>query len=743
MPENISTAAEKRQAAFIAFGKQYVPPERWTAAQILRDYGSPVRMVDAALYYARRGYHVFPVPPGTKKSYKSAKHSGGRNWGATTDAKEITRDFKRWPKAGIGIDLGKSGVFVIEGDTLEGGHAHDGIAALHDLQEHHGAFPKTRVAVSPTGSIHYYFKQPKGVEIRDHTGLVPGVDIKGAGGMVVAPPTFRPGKGWYRYLGGNAVAEAPQWLVDLYLEVKDDNGGERNAFTDVNVYPPADPKKVAAAAAAIENSDLGWKAWNTVGMAFWAAHQGSEEDFEHFDQFSKKSKKYDEDNTRARWLQYRKSPPNNLSAGKLYYLADRDSPGWWGGSAAKKLGFATNDKGVIGNSQGNIRHALELLGVRVRHDAFQDRSIIEGLEGFDLLDDRAMDRLWLLIDEKFKLRPSKEYFWTVVPDEARRNSFHPVREYLDGLKWDGKKRIDTWLTDYAQVEDTPYTRAVGGLMLIAAVRRIRKPGCKFDEMPVFISPQGLEKSSAFSILAVNPEWFSDDLPLQADSKTAIERMKGRWIIEAAELKGMRSSEVEHLKSFLSRNVDRARMSYDRTISELLRQCIIVGTTNDEQFLRDQTGNRRYWPIEVGAFDLAKLKADRDQLWAEACAREAQGVSIRLDRKLWAAAALEQEQRTVADPWVELIKDSLGDLEGKLPASEAWNIVDVDTAHRTQAHNERLGTAMKASGWKRLKARFGDHVRWAYIKGPQPHTELTISYGKAKMQPMQRLKTRKA
>lgn len=377
-------------------------------------------------------------------------------------------------------------------------------------------------------------------------------------------------------------------------------------------------------------------------------------------------------------------------------------------------------------NQHNIRIALLRLGVTVRLDTFQDRMIITGLDGFDHLDDRAMDRLWLVIDEKFGFQPKKEFFYTVIADAARRNSFHPVQEYFDRLKWDGVKRIDTWLIDYAQAKDTPYVRAVSALMLTAGVRRIRHPGCKFDEMPTLISDQGTNKSTALAELAVNPDWFTDDLPLSADSKTVIERLKGRWIVEAAELKGMRGAAVEHLKSFLSRQIDRARMSYDRVISEVKRQCIIVGTTNSAKFLNDVTGNRRYWPVEVGVFDLVKLKADRDQLWAEAAAREAKGESIRLDSSLWAEAAEEQTERTVADPWVEQIENLLGKKMGKILTTDAWVIVGVVGAQQTQAANERLGSAMKACGWVRKKVRYGKESKWAYVRGKLPYTSHKVS-----------------
>jgi predicted P-loop ATPase len=367
-------------------------------------------------------------------------------------------------------------------------------------------------------------------------------------------------------------------------------------------------------------------------------------------------------------------------------------------------------------SQKNIRRALELLRIKVRHDIFQDRMTIAGLEGHDLLDDRAMQRLWLLIEERFNFLPAKDFFWTVLSDLARRDPFHPVRDYLDGLKWDGVKRIDTWLTTYGKAKDTPYVRAVGALMLIAAVRRVRRPGCKFDEMPVFESPQGTDKSSMLATLAVNPDWFSDDLPLGADSKKMIEHLRGRWIVEAAELNGMRRADVEHLKSFLSRQVDRARMSYDRMITEEPRQCIPVGTTNHEQYLKDLTGNRRYWPVKVEAFDLPALQRDRDQLWAEAAMRESQRESIRLDPALWEEAKIEQSERTMAEPWIDDIDNVLGDMEGKILAADAWNVIGLPAANRSQDHNARFGRAMKVLGWTRTKLRFDGKPQHCYVRG---------------------------
>jgi predicted P-loop ATPase len=380
-------------------------------------------------------------------------------------------------------------------------------------------------------------------------------------------------------------------------------------------------------------------------------------------------------------------------------------------------GFEKDGRGIlIKNSQKNIRKAMELMGITVRYDAFHDQMLISGLENFTTLDDAAVERLWLLIDERFHLLPTIEFFFTVVQDTARYNSFHPVRDYLDNLVWDGIPRIDRWLVTYGGAEDTEYVRAVGSITLIAAVRRIRQPGVKFDEMLILESPQGLDKSEMLRTVAINPEWFIDDLPLDADSKKVIEQLRGRWIVEAAELSGMKKGDVEHLKAMLSRQVDRARLAYGRVTVDVPRQCIIVGTTNATAYLKDETGNRRFWPVKIKKFDVAGVARDRDQLWAEAAHREASGASIRLEQSLWSDAAEQQQQRTIDDPWFEVMRDAIGDKNGKISATDAWIILDVRSGHRNQESNRRLGHIMKALGFERTRVRFNREMQYGYARG---------------------------
>ncbi len=390
---------------------------------------------------------------------------------------------------------------------------------------------------------------------------------------------------------------------------------------------------------------------------------------------------------------------------------------------------------IVPNNQHNIRLALSLMDVTLSYDKFAAKSYVEwpGLPERKPLDDAALEGIYFTIDARFKFLPSKDFFWMFIANEARKNWYHPVIDYLDGLTWDGMPRIGKWLVIYGGAKNSDYVRAVGHLMLVAAVRRIKQPGCKFDEMLVLQSDQGKLKSSAIQALSPEDEWYTDDMPLDVDAKEAIERISGKWIVEAGELAGMRKGEVEHLKAFLSRRVDGpARMAYGRLPIELKRQSVLFGTTNSAQFLRDSTGNRRFWPVNVGKFDVDGIKRDRDQLWAEAAAAEAGEESIRLDPALYAKAEEEQEERKVEDPWVGVVRSTLEEHlgenhGGRMWTEHAWLIIDLAKAQRTQEHNFRLGDAMRALGWHRAKARWEGRLRWCYTKGTdaQRRNRITI------------------
>lgn len=391
-----------------------------------------------------------------------------------------------------------------------------------------------------------------------------------------------------------------------------------------------------------------------------------------------------------------------------------DGAFWRVMDAATPDDFTRTPKGdVVASDLDNIRLALTLLGARVTFDAFARQACLCGVP----LDDTDVERLWVRINDEYRFRPSRETLRTVLITEADAHQTHPVREYLAGLRWDGQPRLDDWLVTYGGATDSPYVRAVGALPLKAAVRRVRQPGAKFDELLILESAQGTLKSSALRNLCPDESWFSDDLPLGVDSKQIIERTAGKWIIEAAELHGNRGREAEALKAFLSRQVDGpVRLAYGRLPTTVPRQFILIGTTNARLgYLKDMTGARRFWPVTVAGFDVEALKRDRDQIWAEAVARDDAGESIRLDAALWAEAAAQQEDRRASDPWEEKL-EALFDSDAItrtdcVPVEDVWAALGAAVNQRDTRASDRINAIVQRFGFTKARRRLdGRNVR---------------------------------
>lgn len=256
-------------------------------------------------------------------------------------------------------------------------------------------------------------------------------------------------------------------------------------------------------------------------------------------------------------------------------------------------------------------------------------------------------------------RIGREIVGQAVEVVAHDHSFHPVRDWLSGLQWDKVNRIDRWLFVYfgAEAEDEAaieYVSAIGRMFLIAMVARVFEPGCQADYMLVLEGDQGILKSSACRVLA--GEWFSDSLPETIQSKDARQHLRGKWLIEISELAGVSKADTEALKAFITRREERYRPPFGRHDVIEKRQCLFIGTTNQDSYIKDQTGGRRYWPVKCLSIDVAGLALAREQLLAEAVAR------FRRGDRWWPTAEDEakffkpqQEKRTEDDPWVPPIE----------------------------------------------------------------------------------------
>ena len=321
--------------------------------------------------------------------------------------------------------------------------------------------------------------------------------------------------------------------------------------------------------------------------------------------------------------------------------------------------LVTSDKGKILASFGNALTALRMAppwnGVlwfnesSLRVDA-RAPTPWGGPAGVWTDNDDLLTVEWL---ERQGVKLARGQVGDAIQTVAREHRYHPVLEYLDALVWDKIPRLDDWLTLYLGADQNNYHRAVGSKWLVSAVARAREPGCKVDHALILESPQGLGKSTTFAILG--GEFYSDDLA-ELGSKDSAMGVAGVWIVELSELDAMGRAEVAKIKSFLSRRIDRFRPPYGRHLIESPRQCVFAGTVNHSAYLKDETGGRRFWPVQCGSvMRLDDLRRDRDQLWAEADARYKKGEAWWPDTKeLIQEAADEQDERFQSDPWESLI-----------------------------------------------------------------------------------------
>ncbi len=283
------------------------------------------------------------------------------------------------------------------------------------------------------------------------------------------------------------------------------------------------------------------------------------------------------------------------------------------------------------------------------------------------------------------------------------NPFNPLQDYLNSLEWDGLKRIDGWLVDYLTVEDKQFVRAVSRKFLISAVARAMKPGCKVDTMLVLEGKQGIGKSQTLQALA--EPWVLEELS-DMKSKDCKQEIQGHWFAEVSELDAMKRNEIETVKAFIAKQVDTFRPSYGRFSKPHPRQCVLVGTTNSDTYLRDHTGNRRFWPVRCEKADLKALRCDRDQLWAEAL------IAYRNDEQWWLEdaetelAREEQAERFEHDVWQDSVNQWLENTtKSRVTGLDIMeDCLELARNQQNVVTGRRVSQIMAQAGWERANKR---------------------------------------
>lgn len=374
----------------------------------------------------------------------------------------------------------------------------------------------------------------------------------------------------------------------------------------------------------------------------------------------------------------------------------------------------------LANALTALRDAPEWQGV-LAYDEFAHKIVVRRPPPWLHTSSGWLDRAWTEADtilatdwlQHQDIGVTVEVVWQAVLAVAKEHGFHPIRDNLNALHWDGEPRIDAFARDVLGAADTPYAKAVTRATFIAAVARVMAPGCKVDTVLILEGLQGSLKSTGIDML-FRP-WFADTLS-PIGTKDANQELAGVWCIELSELAALKNQKIEATKAFIARRTDRYRPAYGRVVADFPRQCIFVATTNAETYLRDETGARRFWPVRCGRLNIDLLADIRDQLWAEALALYLSDEPWWLtDATVIETAEEEQADRFDLDPWEAKIRECLTGREQTSVESLLLSPLGVEPSKQTKAHATRVGRIMTHLGWRRRRVGPRNDRSYAYFR----------------------------
>ncbi len=646
---------------------------------------------------------------------------------------------KEWIKAGgnIGVRL-RAGELVIDvdpkHDDAKGRTAEE---LVDELELELGiSFEGAPVVKTGSGGWHIYLKKDSEYRIRNNIKLFGGaIEFKSFGRQVLAPGCRHPNGDYYSWVR-NAGAELPNCPRELWALIRRAKPEERK-----NVKGAAlKPKQILSCLKQLDPGEFrDYELWRNIMFSVHYSSGGDHDSRDVFINWSTADPEYSDagDTIEAMWDSADEFRSDARTERTLYHyvlaaggnipidldvLGEVEDPQGEEGEKRPLPVFERDSKGRIKHTSAeNVLLAMAHFGMGQMEDVFSGKRYTIDLRGVlekhfekchgEDYGDRTRELIAMALARE--VEP-----WTGDPSKATMNravqgirqNVHPLKNYLDGLKWDGKHRTETWLIEASDLEDTPYNRAVSRLLLYAAVGRVMSPGIKFDTMFILEGPQGGGKSTLIRFLA--DTWAAEGLPpiTGQNHKDVISAMRGKWLIEIEELSAMKKSDVDELKSFLSRTEDRARLPYEEETRTFPRCCIFIGTTNTKEYLTDLTGNRRHLPLDVGVITGLEF-IHRDQLWAEAMAewREKPAKKeIHLPESLWETAACIQESRRIIDPWEEKIRTMLFDkwkTEDYISSeSILWDGFQLQLQNAGPHHARRISNIMNSLGWERCVFR---------------------------------------
>lgn len=662
-------------------------------------------MYDAAIEYAKKGFAVFPLKyrdkvPLTRNGCKDA----------TTDAAQIKAWWQKYPNANIGLATGSvsQNVFVIDLDIDED-RGIDGYHSLEDWQREHGDFPETWTAITGRGGYHLYYRGNG--KIKNRAGIIDGVDIRGNGGYVVAPPSIHKNGNRYEWEYSPDEFEIAKADNNVMYFLNHDDHRQSASFTMPNIVSAGQRNQMLFRFACM------MQAKGASDQSVFAATMAENE--------SSCSPPLTEQEVRiivSSATKYDKGKPIHIESEGVATRENKDDVI---GNPERVLNFLDCNHDKDGNikSVKQFVHNFEIVmdkddrfAAKIRFNEFAQQLYLCGNVPWEKEDNcRAWSShddsaLFSLIQADYGLK-SRQDFADALKNVSMRNKFHPVRELLDSLTWDGKEHIRSLLPEYLGAEDSDYTYQVMRLWMLGAVSRVYKPGSKFDYTIILQGSQGIGKSTFLKLMALDDSWFNDSLD-SLDSDKAVQSLTGSWIIELAELKSLARTAggVESVKRFLTATQDKYRIPYERRADTFYRQCVFAGTTNKDDFLQDETGNRRFLIVQTGVKKPSKSLfvpeiMDTIKLaWAEAVHIWKNEKPQLILPEAYMQEAKELQEANMADDGKRGIIQEY--LEGKTQvcAREIWEkALGENVSPRKYQITEINDIIAKVPGWKKLKS----------------------------------------